>query len=115
MIQALKPREREHFYGKLVLPKIDNPDSFVEKHFRYEMVSFKDKTYNTQIKNLISSVENEVIKTGWNLNFEPNQQIILQNGDRVKIFKCTKINLNTQAFNILRAENSLYWVIEIVR
>ena len=114
MIQSLKPREREYFYGKLVLPKED-PDTFDEKSFRYEIVSYRDKMYNSQIKNLISSMENEVIRTGWDLGFEPDQQIILQNGDRAKISRCNKINLNQQAFNILRVENSLYWVIELVR
>lgn len=111
MINALKPTFRE--FGRAALVVAPQTQRF----FRYAIVSESEKQWNTPIRNLISNQENMVIQTTWDLPFQPNKQIIVDNGQKYKIVRCKRMvtDVNEQSLGLLRATFSAYWVLELVQ
>lgn len=112
MINALKPHYREFGRGALIVDE----KTQTKQYFKFAIVSDKEKQWNTPIKNLITSQENLVIKTSWDLPFDDNMRVLLQ-GEPYLIIRCKPItsDINEQSLGLLKSTFSAYWVLELTR
>lgn len=110
MPQLFKPSFREYLWGELYLT-VDSSEAF-----RYAIVDENTKTWFKPIKNLISSADNFVISTTYDLPFRTGQ-IVFLNGERYKIHRCGKIRteINETVLRMWSEDDSAYWVLEVVR
>ncbi len=65
------------YYGKMPNAQFDKSKA---KQFRYEILNPKDRRYLHIVQNLITADEAIVIKTTWDIGFENQGRVVLQDG-----------------------------------
>ena len=80
------PEANSFYWGKYYGKKINNQyNQNKPKQFRYEIVNPKDSRYHQIVQNLITADCSIVISTSWELPFETNGVIELQDGSKLMI------------------------------
>ena len=80
------PEENQFYWGKY-LGKNENGkyNQAKPKQFRYEIINPKDKRYLHIVQNLITADDSIIIQTTWDIGFENQGTIVLQDGEKLLI------------------------------
>jgi len=81
------PEANQFYWGKY-LGKLDGNGKYNQakpKQFKYEIVSPKDKRYLHIVQNLITADDSIVIQTTWDIGFENQGTVVLQDGKKLLI------------------------------
>lgn len=104
-----KPKHREYYEGLLFLP-----EERVES-FKYSIEEDWSADTNKPVRNVLTQTERKVIKTSWDLPFEKNKTIEIDN-QRYKIQKCRRTKTERNEIAARRwKNNNIYWIIEVTR
>lgn len=80
------PETNAFYWGKYYGKKNNNQfNQNKPKQFRYEIVNPKDSRYHQIVQNLITADKSIVISTSWDLPFENQGIIELQDGEKLLI------------------------------
>ena len=86
VLDSYIPEENQFYWGKYYGKKLNNQFNQAKpKQFRYEILNPKDKRYYQLVQNLITHDDSIVIKTTWDLKFENQGMIELEDGERMLI------------------------------
>ena len=86
VLDSFIPESNQFYWGKYLGKKVNNQFNQAKpKQFRYEILNPKDKRYYHLVQNLITHDDSIVIKTTWDVKFENQGTIELQDGEQMLI------------------------------
>jgi hypothetical protein len=80
-------------------------------YFKYEQLTDKELKYHQLVSNLIATDGGVVIRTSWNMNFQVQGKILLQDGSVHLISRVQEQTaINPQVNAIVKNTNKLYYL-----
>lgn len=111
MLDCLKVNNAQFFSGMYLgnSKELDYPKNL---YFKYEQLTEQQKRYYHLVANLITSEDDLIIRTNWNLDFKVQDKVKLNDGQiyTIKNIQVLTLSINPQANALVKDANKMYYL-----